>query len=109
MKKIIIIISFLLLISCSKNFNQNKDILPEEKFIEITIDIQKAQALVNFKSDSLQNVRSIRLNSYNEEVLNKHNVTKEKYNKSVEYYTSKPDKFNKIMEEVVKNLNKDAS
>lgn len=109
MKKIFIIIPFLFLISCSKNFKQNKEVLSEEQFIEITTDIQRSHALVNYKSDSLQSARNIRIESYNEEILNKHKVTKEKYNKTIEYYSTDADKLNKILEQVVKNLNEDAS
>ncbi|MDD4684938.1 MAG: DUF4296 domain-containing protein [Bacteroidales bacterium] len=109
MKKLIIIISLLFFISCSKTPYDNKDVLEEKVFIEILTDIQKSQALVNSKADTSQDIRNLRLKTYNEEVLKKHKIKKEQYNKSVEYYTSDPNKFSKILEEVVKNLNKDVS
>lgn len=109
MKKLYIIISLILLVSCSKNASNDKDVLEEKVFIEVMTDIQKSQALVNSKADTSIEIRNLRQKTYNEEVLKKHKIKKEKYNKSVKYYTSDPNKFSKILEEVVKNLNKDAS
>lgn len=104
MKKLIIIISLLFFISCSKTPYDNKDVLEEKVFIEVLTDIQKSQALVNSKADTSQDIRNLRLKTYNEEVLKKHKIKKEQYNKSVEYYTSDPNKLNKILDQVVKKL-----
>ncbi len=104
MKKLYIIISLILLVSCSKTPSKNKDVLEEKVFIEVLTDIQKSQALVNSKADTSQDIRSLRLKTYNEEVLKKHKIKKEQYNKSVEYYTSDPNKLNKILDQVVKKL-----
>ncbi|MFA6807149.1 MAG: DUF4296 domain-containing protein [Bacteroidales bacterium] len=109
MKKLLIIISLLFFISCSKTPTENKDVLKEKEFIEVLTDIQKSQALVNSKADTSQAIRLLRTNTYNEEVLKKHKIRKEQYNKSVEYYSADPSNFNKILDQVVKNLNKDAN
>ena len=84
--------------------NRIKDVLEEKVFIEVLTDIQKSQALVNSKADTSQDIRNLRLKTYNEEVLKKHKIKKEQYNKSVEYYTSDPNKLNKILDQVVKKL-----
>lgn len=109
MKKLIIIISLLFFISCSKTNSQEENILEKEVFIEVLTDIQLTKALVNSKADTTQAIRLLRTNSYNEEVLKRHKIRKEQYNKSVEYYSTNPNKLNDILEEVVKKLNKDAS
>lgn len=109
MKKTLLILSLIFLISCSKQANLPKDVLSKKEFIEILADIQKSQSLANIKSDTSFEIRNIRLENYYEEILKKHNVSKENYNKSVEYYSTNPEELNKIMDQVVKKLNKDAS
>lgn len=109
MKKTLLILSLIFLISCSKQGNLPKDVLSKKEFIEIVAEIQKSQSLTNFKADTSMEIRNIRLENYNEDILKKHNISKERYNKSVEYYSTNPNELNKIMDQVVKELNKDAS
>lgn len=109
MKKTLLILSLLFLISCSKNTTPPKDILPRGEFIDIITDIQKAQSLLSMKADSTIDIRNMKLKAYSEEILKKHNVSEKRYNKSVDYYTADPDKLKEIMDEVVKKLNKDVS
>lgn len=109
MKKTLLILSLIFLISCSKQANLPKDVLSKKEFIEIVAEIQKSQSLTNFKADTSMEIRNIRLENYNEDILKKHNISKERYNKSVEYYSTNPNELNKIMDQVVKELNKDAS
>ena len=109
MKKTLLILSLIFLISCSKQANLPKGVLSKKEFIEILADIQKSQSLANIKSDTSFEIRNIRLENYNNDILKKHNVSKENYNKSVEYYSTNPEELNKIMDQVVKKLNKDAS
>lgn len=109
MKKTLLILSLLFLISCSKNTTPPKDILPRGEFIDIITDIQKAQSLLSMKADSTIDIRNMKLKAYSEEILKKHNVSEKRYNKSVEYYSTNPEELNKIMDQVVKKLNKDAS
>jgi len=109
MKKTLLILSLIFLISCSKNPIHSKDILPRGEFIDIIIDIQTAQSLLNMKADSTIDIRNIKLKAYSEEILKKHKVSEKQYNKSVDYYSADPDELKKIMDEVVKKLNKDVS
>ena len=109
MKKTLLILSLLFLISCSKNTTPTEGILPRGEFIDIITDIQKAQSLLSMKADSTIDIRNIKLKAYSEEILKKHKVSEKKYNKSVDYYSADPDELKKIMDEVVKKLNKDAS
>ena len=109
MKKTLLILSLIFLISCSKDSNIPKGVLSKKEFIEIVADIQKSQSLANIKADTSIEIRNIRLENYNIDILKKYNVSKERYNKSVEYYSTKPEELNKLMDEVVKKLNKDAS
>jgi len=85
-----IIIIFLLsvfIFGCSKD-----DILPEDKFIKIYIDILVAQDTLTENSISNDSLKTL--------ILQKYNVTDSIYTKTVEYYNSNPDKWEKFFEDV---------
>ncbi|MDX9799491.1 MAG: DUF4296 domain-containing protein [Bacteroidales bacterium] len=105
MKKVLLIIVLLPFLSCSKNESTNKNIIPKENLAEIIADIQKAQSLVNIKEDSNMTVRNIRQKQYNEDIFHKHNISEEKYNKSIEYYSSNQKEFTLLLDMVSKKLN----
>ncbi|MBP1644890.1 MAG: hypothetical protein H6Q16_465 [Bacteroidetes bacterium] len=104
MKKVLLIIVLFSFLSCSKKETTNKDIIPKENLSEIIADIQKAQALVNLKKDSNMTVRNLRLTDYNKEILKKHNVSEDKYNKSIDFYSSNQKEFSILLEMVSKKL-----
>ncbi|HBN06847.1 MAG TPA: hypothetical protein DD434_13850 [Bacteroidales bacterium] len=104
MKNVLLIIVLFSFLSCSKKETTNKDIIPKENLSEIIADIQKAQALVNLKKDSNMTVRNLRLTDYNKEILKKHNVSEDKYNKSIDFYSSNQKEFSILLEMVSKKL-----
>lgn len=104
MKKVLLIIVLFSFLSCSKKETTNKDIIPKENLSEIIADIQKAQALVNLKKDSNMTVRNLRLTDYNKEILKRHNVSEDKYNKSIDFYSSNQKEFSILLEMVSKKL-----
>jgi len=77
--------------SCSKD-----DILPEDKFIKIYIDILVAQ-------DTLAD-NPISNNSLKTLILQKHNVTDSLFTKTIEYYNYDPAKWEKFFEEAIKQV-----
>ncbi len=105
MKKFLLIILLFSFVSCSKEEAPKEGIIPKEYLAKIIADVQKAQALVNTKQDSNLTIRSIRIKDYNEEILKKHKVSEEKYNKSIDYYSSNQKEFSALMELVSKKLN----
>lgn len=105
MKKVLLIIVLLSFLSCSKKESTNKDIIPKENLAAIIADVQKAQALVNIKQDSNMTIRNLRLKEYNEEILKKHKISEDKYNKSIEYYSSNQKELSILLEMVSKKLN----
>ncbi len=77
--------------SCSK-----EDILPEDKFIKIYIDILVAQDTLTDSSISNDSLKTL--------ILPEYNVTDSIYTKTVEYYNSNPDKWEKFFEDVIKQV-----
>ena len=77
---------------------EKKEILPEEKFIEVYVDILVAEdttAQKSFSSDSLKTI-----------VLSKHNTTEIVYQNTIDYYNESPDRWEKFFDEVVTYVEK---
>jgi hypothetical protein len=77
--------------SCSKD-----DILPEDKFIKIYIDILVAQDTITDNSISNDSLKTL--------ILQKHNVTDSLFTKTIEYYNYDPAKWEKFFEEAIKQV-----
>ena len=77
--------------SCSQN-----DILPEETFRNIYIDILVAQDTLSDNSISTDSLKTL--------ILQKYNVTDSIYTKTIEYYNNNPDKWEKFFEEGIKQV-----
>jgi hypothetical protein len=77
--------------SCSKD-----DIIPEDKFIKIYIDILVAQDTLTDNSISNDSLKTL--------VLQKHNVTDSLFTKTIEYYNYNPDKWEKFFEDAIKQV-----
>ena len=77
--------------SCSKD-----DIIPEDKFIKIYIDILVAQDTLTDNSISNDSLKTL--------ILQKHNVTDSLFTKTIEYYNYNPDKWEKFFEDAIKQV-----
>ncbi len=92
---ILFIIILFSLGSCKKSENH----LKVETMGSIIIDSKKAEALIQISytySDEKENI----LKKFNEDILEKYNVTQEMYNLSLDYYINNP----KEMEELINYL-----
>ena len=89
-----ITIIFLLIVfvfSCSKD-----DILPEEKFKKIYIDILVTQDTLSDNTISNDSLKTL--------ILQKYNVTDSTYTKTIEYYNNNPDMWEKFFEDAIKQV-----
>jgi len=77
--------------SCSKD-----DIIPEDKFIKIYIDILVAQDTLSDNSISNDSLKTL--------ILQKYNVTDSLYTKTIEYYNYNPDKWENFFEDAIKQV-----
>ena len=77
--------------SCSKD-----DILPEDKFIKIYIDILVAQDTLTDNSISNDSLKTL--------ILQKYNVADSVFTKTIEYYNYDPAKWEKFFEEAIKQV-----
>jgi hypothetical protein len=91
-KNIVIIFFFtLFILSCSKD-----DILPEDKFVDIYIDILVAQDTLSDSSISNDSLKTL--------ILKKHNVTDSVFIKTIEYYNYNSDKWEKFFDDAIKQV-----
>jgi len=77
--------------SCS-----NDDILPEDKFVKIYIDILVAQDTLNDNSISNDSLKTL--------ILQKYNVADSVFTKTIEYYNYDPAKWEKFFEDAIKHV-----
>lgn len=76
----LLIILLVSLMSCDKG-----PPIPEEKFIRVYSDLLIIQDTTSTNNFSLDSVKTL--------VFNKHNISSEKYNKTINYYNSKPERW----------------
>jgi hypothetical protein len=87
----IIFLMTVIIFSCSKD-----DILPEDKFIKIYIDILVAQDTLTDNSISNDSLKTL--------ILKKHNVIDSVFTKTIEYYNYDPAKWENFFEEAIKQV-----
>lgn len=94
-----IVLSFFL--AACGNTAVPKEVLPPEKMQDVMHDMIKADELVDFlrMSDSTYQPFSKRAALY-DTVFSLHGVTKEKFQKSLKYYQSRPDHLKEIINDL---------
>ncbi len=92
----------LIAISCSGH--QRKYIIPQNKFVDVLVDIHLADAIAleyrpeysGFVLDSAELYGS---------VFRKHDITKEQFDSTMSYYSSHPSDFQKVYNKVIGKIN----
>ena len=105
MRQILIICVFMFA-SCidpSKETNVPKNIIEEEKFIEVLKDLALAESALNLNITNLSGPQFDSI--YNFNVYAENGVTKSEYDSTLKHYSSKPGEFKRIMEVVLERLN----
>ena len=87
----IIIFLIVFIFGCSKD-----DILPEEKFRKIYIDILVTQDTLSDNTISNDSIKTL--------ILQKYNVHDSLYTKTIEYYNNNPDMWENFFEDVIKKV-----
>jgi len=80
-----------LLSSCSE-----EEVIPEEKFIHIYVDLMIAQDTTRVNPLSLDSLKEI--------VFTKHNITSELYDKTIAKYNSLPEAWEEFFEKAIAYL-----
>ena len=81
-----------------------ESVLTRQELVPVLVDMHLAQTLVtmNLLADSTR----YKLNAYEVVILNKHHVTKEKYDSSMSFYAANPELLDEIYQDVINELSK---
>ena len=104
MKKHFLIVILLAVLACNKSSETNVELLSKREMVDILIDIHILEAKViklRLKTDSAKAV----YNSLEEELFKSHEVEKDIYEKSYQYYLVNTKEMQSIYNVVVDSLN----
>ncbi|MCX7953782.1 MAG: DUF4296 domain-containing protein [Bacteroidales bacterium] len=101
--KIRIILVFLTLFSCTNNAKQPPNIIPKDTLVDILIDMHLCDALLNI-NEIISKYDSIKATALYLSVLKKYKINKERFLKTIDYYSDNPNLFNKIYEQAIEKL-----
>ena len=105
MKKFLIILISLSLVGCKSEEEEYQAVMPEEQMVQIMKDFMLLEATFNTRLIRMSD-KDERMESYSEEILEKHGVSKEDFDASYEYYVYHPVEFESMMQLVFEELNK---
>jgi hypothetical protein len=103
MKYIVLFIFVSSLFGCSTH--EDKDIIDQDKFVDILADIHIADAVIVVKGLRI-NSDSAQIKALYNDVFLKYNITQKQLDKTFEFYSKKPIKldrlYNRVSEKIVK-------
>ena len=95
----------ILLFSCGRReVKIPNDILAKQEMVPLLVDIHLAQAVVGM--NQINDSTGYGMNDYLLSILQTHHLTKVKYEKSLAFYSSKPELLEGIYQEVINELSK---
>ncbi|MFH1320680.1 MAG: DUF4296 domain-containing protein [Bacteroidota bacterium] len=108
MKKYLFFLILIIFFACN-SINKKEiipgDILPKERMIQVMVDIELIEATLVVKKIRVEKEKGKVIDYYNS-ALQSHNISKEEFDRSFEYYTMHPEIFEQIYEEVIIELSK---
>ena len=98
------LISTVIFISCGNDqIEAPKDIITEDKMVEVITEIELTQALIKVKFANQDTVNQQQLF---DEVYKDFNISEEEFNNSLTYYCQEPKLLEEIYIKVINNLSK---
>ena len=104
---IVITLLFFLPLACSNPEERIKrsDIIPEEDLVPLLVDIHLSEGLLVLSKVNKKYPGRDSVSNYID-VINKHGFEKEDFDKTIHFYSNKPDELNEIYELVISELSK---
>lgn len=97
----------LITVSCSF-FSEKKlpeDVMTKDKLVEVLVDVHIADATLTILALHKKD-KTFHPSVFYQQVLEKHNVTREQFDVTLKHYSKKPQEFDKIYEQVLSELSK---
>ena len=106
--KIKLIIFTFFLFSCSfSEKKENQNIINASKFGKIIKELHLAEASYEIINKTPKKNSTKKLEQQYGTIFNKHNISAEEFNKSLKFYSSRPDLLEKIYTEIITELKKE--
>jgi hypothetical protein len=103
LKKILPVLFSFILFSCIKPEEPTADIIPKDSMAQILIDIHLAEAKVAVKNPS-PDTGQMMYEYYKRGIYKNYNISPQRFNSSLEFYTRNVTELNQIYEVVVDSL-----
>lgn len=103
-KRFLLVLFSTLLFSCSGSDKVviPNDVLQVEKMAEVMVDIHLMEAAMNINAANTDKFNtSLRI-----DIFKKHNITKEQYDKSYDFYTKNPEQLGEVYQMVLNSLSR---
>lgn len=94
---------YFLFSGCSQNEKINKDVISKDSLISVIVDMHLGDAILMEPSFQAKQM-VINKPEYYSAILQKHSLTKENFQKSLDYYSQDPEGFEKIYDNVIEKL-----
>lgn len=104
MNKIFFAFVVLFIFSCSNSKQPPTDIIPRDTLISVIVDMHIADVIL-LNPNVQSKISDISSNKLYQTVLNKYNITRERFNKSMDYYANNPEVLDSIYDIVIERLN----
>ncbi len=104
-KVVVFIIIAVVGFACESDNKTPENLIQKNEMALILTDMMLLEATYNTRLIRVSD-KTERMLKYSEEIINHHNVTKESFDISYEYYMDHPEDFEMIMEQVFEELNK---
>ncbi|MBN2682590.1 MAG: DUF4296 domain-containing protein [Bacteroidales bacterium] len=100
----ILLLTALFLSACKGNSEEKKgEVIDEEKFIDILVDVHIADAILSININ-YNNAELFVPENFYFQVLNNHGISREDFDRSIEYYADDPAVLQKIYEKVSEKI-----
>jgi hypothetical protein len=106
MKIRFLILSIILLASCSQNKYNEDLIISEEKMIDVLFDVQISETyIVNSRTIKVKDI-NINPEDHYKYIFKKHQISKEQFDESIKFYEEDLEKFKMLYDSVEQRLQK---
>ena len=102
MNKIITSFVITCMLSCTETTTElSKDIVPEDKMVEIMVDLQLIEGIIAVRDTDPEEV-----NAYYQSIFDKYQINREVLDKNIQHYSEHPEILESIYQEVITELSK---
>jgi Domain of unknown function (DUF4296) len=104
----LIFVLLVVLFSCGKkktDFAIPDDVIKRGEMVKILADVHIAEATINLRNVAVPDVRNLNAALY-KNIFVKHQITKEEFTKSYNFYSNNTELFNEMYDSVIMELNK---